>query len=74
MLPEYPISIPLSDPLIPILTFAVKPRYSNNGEYERRRTPIHIVLSNEGKQRSIDLVPSSFEAPSILEENLSDTN
>lgn len=51
-----------------------KPRYSDNGEYERIKTPIHIVFSNEGKQRSIDLVPSFIEAPSIVDENPSDTN
>ena len=45
-----------------------KPRFSNNGEYERMRTPIYTILSSEGKQRSIDLVPSLIEAPSIVDE------
>ena len=51
-----------------------KPTYSNTGEYERRRTPIHTIVSSEGRQRSIDLVPSFIEAPSIVEEKPSDTN
>ena len=51
-----------------------KPTYSSNGESERRWTSIHTILSSEGKQRSIDLVPSFIEAPSIVDENPSDTN
>ena len=34
-----------------------KPRFDANGGYERRKTPIYVVLSNEGKQRSIELTP-----------------
>ena len=51
-----------------------KPTYSNNGESERRRTPIHTIVSSKEKQRSIDLVPSLIEAPSIVDEKPSDTN
>ena len=34
-----------------------KPRFGTTGEHEHRKTPIYIVLSNEGQQRSIRLVP-----------------
>lgn len=34
-----------------------KPRFGTTGEHEQRKTPIYVVLSNEGKQRSIDLSP-----------------
>lgn len=33
------------------------PRYSSNGSQERRRTPIHIHLSDDTKQRCIKLAP-----------------
>jgi len=33
------------------------PRYGTTGEHEHRKTPIYIVLSNEGKRRSIELSP-----------------
>ncbi|KAL8869101.1 MAG: hypothetical protein Q9198_007978 [Flavoplaca austrocitrina] len=33
------------------------PRYSTNGTQERRRTPIHIHLSDDKQQRCIKLVP-----------------
>ena len=51
-----------------------KPTYSNNGDSEPRKTPIHTILSGKGKPRSIDLVPSSIEAPSIVDEKPSDAN
>ena len=34
-----------------------KPRFGMTGEHEHRKTPIYIVLSNEGNQRSIRLTP-----------------
>lgn len=61
-----------------------KPRFGLTGEHEHRKTPIYIVLSNEGKQRSIALIPlqiqgsrsssslSSIEAQSITHESSSD--
>ncbi len=67
-----------------------KPRFGTNGEHEHRKTPIYIVLSNEGKQRSIGLVPrptkasnhgspsdsskSSTEAQSTTDENPSSSS
>lgn len=34
-----------------------KPRYASTEGYECRKTPIYVGLSNEGRQRSIDLSP-----------------
>lgn len=40
-----------------------KPRFGARGDHERRRTPIYMVLANERKQRSIDLLPKD---PAII--------
>ena len=34
-----------------------KPRFGVTGEHEHRKTPVYIVLSDEGKHRSIGLIP-----------------
>ena len=47
-----------------------KPRFGVTGEHEHRKTPIYIVLSNEGKQRSIALTPLQFQG-SISNSSLS---
>lgn len=43
-----------------------KPRFAINGENEHRKTPIYIVLSNEGKQRSIGLIPLQRHGHPVL--------
>jgi hypothetical protein len=44
-----------------------KPRYGSTGNYEHRKTPIYIVLANDGRQRSIELEPLRHQASSELE-------
>lgn len=44
-----------------------KPRFGTTGEHEHRKTPIYIVLANEGKQRSIALIPLSPAKPPAVE-------
>ncbi|KAL2048673.1 hypothetical protein N7G274_000585 [Stereocaulon virgatum] len=44
-----------------------KPRFGRTGNYEHRKTPIYIVLANDGKQRSIELEPLRHQASSELE-------
>ena len=34
-----------------------KPRFGSTGEHERRKTPIYVVLANEKRKRSIELIP-----------------
>ena len=40
-----------------------KPRFGMTGEHEHRKTPIYIVLSHEGNQRSIGLIPLHRNGP-----------
>lgn len=40
-----------------------KPRFGMTGEHEHRKTPIYIVLSHEGNQRSIGLTPLQRNRP-----------
>ena len=44
-----------------------KPRFGAIGDNERRKTPVYIVIANEGRQRSIELRPLKPEAPIIME-------
>ena len=44
-----------------------KPRFGAAPYNERRRTPIYIVLANEGKKRSIEIVPLPPRAVAITE-------
>ena len=41
-----------------------KPRFGNSGNHEHRKTPIYILLANDGKQRSIELTPLNPREPS----------
>ena len=43
-----------------------KPRFGTTGEYEHRKTPIYVVLSQEGNQRSIGLIPLQRSGPSSV--------
>ena len=40
-----------------------KPRFGMTGEHEHRKTPIYIVLSHKGSQRSIGLIPLQRDDP-----------
>ena len=40
-----------------------KPRFGMTGEHEHRKTPIYIVISHEGNQRSIGLIPLQRNGP-----------
>lgn len=40
-----------------------KPRFGMTGEHEHRKTPIYIVISHEGNQRSIGLIPLERNDP-----------
>ena len=44
-----------------------KPRFGMTGEHEHRKTPIYIVLSHEGNQRSIGLTPLQRNGPPSVE-------
>ncbi|KAK3167553.1 hypothetical protein OEA41_010680 [Lepraria neglecta] len=49
-----------------------KPRFGASGDHERRKTPIYMILANEGKQRSIELkpLPSQFDLAAELPSSL----
>ena len=40
-----------------------KPRFGMTGEHEHRKKPIYVVLSHEGNQRSIGLIPLQRNGP-----------
>ncbi|KAL8853740.1 MAG: hypothetical protein Q9221_001383 [Calogaya cf. arnoldii] len=46
------------------------PRYSSNGSQERRRTPIHIHLSDDTKQRCIKLAPQLSTVTALSPQSL----
>lgn len=46
------------------------PRYATGGHREPRRTPVYIVLANEAKKRSIELVPMVLQDPLTINNGL----
>jgi len=62
-----PLSVAMLHNKVPSRIKYWKPRFGTTGYHEHRKTPIYIVLANEGMKRSIELAPIPYISVPVRE-------